>query len=87
MRFLFLSFILAMAFAPTAASAGPNVPLCLAMQNNYNDCVRHQQARERHHRWEEQNDWDRPPWAPPRRRRHSADCGAWLLQLKANGCF
>jgi hypothetical protein len=71
-------------FAPRAALAGPNVPLCLAMQNNYNECVRHERARERHRHYEEYEDeWGR---GPRERRRHS-DCGAWLVQLKAQGCF
>ncbi|WP_018267175.1 hypothetical protein [Methylosinus sp. LW4] len=72
-------------FAPRAALAGPNVPLCLAMQNNYNECVRHERARERERRrYEEYEDeWGRGPHG---RRRHS-DCGAWLVQLKAQGCF
>ncbi len=86
MRFFFSFFILAATFASTPAPAGPNVPLCLAMQNNYNDCVRHQQRREH---WENRDGWERPPWAPPhpRRSHHSADCSVWLIQLKANGCF
>lgn len=86
MRFLALSFLLAATVASTPAPAGPNVPLCLAMQNNYNDCVRRQQARQHH--WEER-EWERPPWAHPHGRRHhqSVDCNVWILQLKANGCF
>ncbi|OAI28417.1 hypothetical protein A1351_11975 [Methylosinus sp. R-45379] len=70
-------------FAPRAALAGPNVPLCLAMQNNYNECVRHERARERHRHYEYEDEWGR---GPRERRRHS-DCGAWLVQLKAQGCF
>ncbi|WP_036293793.1 hypothetical protein [Methylosinus sp. PW1] len=76
-------------FAPRAALAGPNVPLCLAMQNNYNECVRHERARERRRYEEYEDEWGRGPHGHGHgygRRRHS-DCGAWLVQLKAQGCF
>jgi hypothetical protein len=69
--------------APRAAWAGPNVPLCLAMQNNYNQCVHRERARERHHR-EYEDEWGR---GPHERRRHGSECDAWLVQLKAQGCF
>ncbi|MBG0809378.1 hypothetical protein IY145_08300 [Methylosinus sp. H3A] len=72
------------AFAPKAAWAGPNVPLCLAMQNNYNECVRRERARD-HRRHEYEDEWGRGP--PREHRRHGSDCGAWLVQLKAQGCF
>jgi hypothetical protein len=85
------AFWLAGVFAPPAALAGPNVPLCLAMQNNFNKCVRHQRAREQRRRWEAEHSYgyyeDRPPWERHHRRHSGEDCNAWLLQLKANGCF
>ena len=74
---------LAGGFAPKAAWAGPNVPMCLAMQNNYNECVRRERARERHHH-EYEDEWGR---GPREHRRGGSECGAWLVQLKAQGCF
>jgi len=71
-------------FAPKAAWAGPNVPLCFAMQNNYNECVRRERAKERRHHEYEQDEWGR---GPREHRRRGSDCDAWLVQLKANGCF
>ncbi|MBU3888334.1 hypothetical protein FM996_20735 [Methylosinus sporium] len=78
--------------APKAAFAGPNVPLCFAMQNNYNDCVRRERARERR-RHEYEDEWGRGPYErewghrPHERRRRGSECDAWLVQLKAQGCF
>lgn len=71
-------------FAPRPAFAGPNVPLCLAMENNYNECVRHERARERRHHEYEEEEWGR---GPHERHRRGSQCGAWLVQLKAQGCF
>jgi hypothetical protein len=31
--------------AASAAKAGPNVPLCLALENNFNECMRQQQRQ------------------------------------------
>jgi hypothetical protein len=31
--------------AGSAAKAGPNVPLCFALQNNFNECMRQQQRQ------------------------------------------
>lgn len=33
--------------APAAQAGGPNIPFCLALQENYNACIRQQQARQR----------------------------------------
>jgi len=87
--FLAAGVSLAGGFAPRAAFAGPNVPLCLAMQNNYNECVWRERARERRHRhYEHEEEWEPDPWERPHRhRRRGPDCGVWLLQLKAQGCF
>jgi hypothetical protein len=94
MRTVALLALLISTFASTNVRAGPNLPLCLAIENNYNQCIRNEQARERWRRAEEDEywdrpDWDRPPWARPHRHRarHRVDCNAWILQLKANGCF
>jgi hypothetical protein len=90
MRFVILSTVLIAAFTSTEGRAAPNVPLCVAIENNYNQCLKNEQAkaRWRHEEEEEQEDYGIPPWE--RRHRRSlqpSDCNAWLLQLKANGCF
>ena len=66
----------------TASHAGPNPALCLAIQNNFNNCMRHNQWLER----EAEEDWDDAPWWRHRHRGGAQDCNAWLFQLKANGC-
>lgn len=40
-----LAAALAAPLAPTGAQAGPNVPLCIAIQNNYNNCLVQQNRR------------------------------------------
>lgn len=82
--FTFLAGLLWLAgvFAPSSASAGPNVPLCLAIQNNYNECLRRQQAERHRRHWQDERDRGRF-----RSRRHAQDCNVWLVPLKANHCF
>ncbi|MGO9773257.1 MAG: AAA family ATPase [Roseiarcus sp.] len=68
----------------TRANARPNVALCLGMEKNYNDCLTREARRQRHWR-HEREEWG-VPWdddGPP----PGENCAAWLLQLKANGCF
>jgi hypothetical protein len=77
-------FLLALLLS-APAQAGPNVSLCLVMEKNYGDCLERQQRRERHWRrereeWDDDELWDGPP-------PQDEDCSAWLVQLKANGCF
>ncbi|QGM45781.1 hypothetical protein [Methylocystis heyeri] len=82
------------------AKAGPNVPFCLALETNYRDCVRAQQARDRNR--EEEREWRREEmeregvepeeWEHMRRHRHHEEaqgdpCAPMLVELKANGCF
>jgi hypothetical protein len=71
------TFWLSALVAPSVAQAAPNAPLCLAIQHNYNKCVRDQRRRDRYAN----------AWGGPHRRHHSQDCGAWIYQLKANHCF
>jgi hypothetical protein len=83
MRFLVLSVMLTGSLMPSTSIAGPNVPLCLAMEKNYNECLTREGRRERHWRHEREEwgaSWDDGP--PP-----GENCAAWLVQLKANGCF
>lgn len=75
---ILLSAILLSAAAPTApALAAANVPVCLTLENAFNNCMRQNQYRD------EEEEWD-GPYAHRRRRQ---DCNGWLVQLKAAGCW
>lgn len=73
MRAIRLFLILFFLIPTPLALAGPNPALCVIMETNYNNCVRHDQ-------WRQRGDWDG-------RRPRAADCNAWLMQLKGAGCF
>jgi hypothetical protein len=96
MRIISLPILAAVAALSSPAKAGPNVQLCLAMENNYNECLRQQEARQRHREHErEREEWARAEGAPDgweghRHHHHDddgGDCSAMLVELKGNGCF
>ena len=90
MRRLTLPLLMLAPLLPAPAQAGPNVPLCFAIEKNYGDCLRKQSERRRHweHEREEMEEWGGDPWDHPHRRPPPEDdCAAWVYELKANGCF
>jgi hypothetical protein len=87
MRILLVLLVALCALIPVAPSrAGPNQALCFAMQNNFNNCIRNNSLRQQEEA--EEDEWD-SPWRRRRHHRHygGEDCNAWLIQLKAAGCF
>jgi hypothetical protein len=82
--------------AASAAKAGPHVPLCFALQNNFNECMRQQQ---RQNAWgggydRGWGDWDEDDgYEHYRRQRHQqrgaakqAECARWLFAIQQNNC-
>lgn len=72
--------------APAPALAGPNAPLCIAIEKNYADCLAREGAKrrrwERHRDWDDDDGWDRRPPPSPEQA-----CANWLVPLQANHCF
>jgi hypothetical protein len=101
MRYVVLCAAILGAVFAGPAKAGPNVPFCLALETQYRDCVRDQQARQRHR--EAEREWRHEEmeregvspeeWEYWRRRHHHHEegqddpCAPMLVTLKANGCF
>jgi hypothetical protein len=90
MRRVVLAILPVLTLGAAPATAGPNVPLCLAIQKNFADCQQ-REARKRHRwEWERQREYEEfgewgGPWeheGPP-----NENCAAWLVALKANNCF
>lgn len=89
MRFLFLSMLLTLPLASTSVSAGGNLPMCLAIQQNYNQCVEQQRRRQHHYGWyeEEENEWEPPHYRSYHHQHQQQNCNAWIIVMKANNCF
>lgn len=94
-RLALLAAALTTLLAVSAAQAGPNVPLCLSLQNSYNVCM--QQAR-RQNAWDGYgHGWDGGGWDDgydyyrgQRRQRRAlskqAECARWLYAIQQNNC-
>lgn len=99
MRFITLAAFCAALSVSTLAEAAPNVPLCLAIANNYNNCIRdHQRRAWRQDQWGDDGEdgyrYDDGYYGGHhyrRHRRHHGDaasaCAAWLIPMQANHCF
>lgn len=98
MRFITLVAFCAALFVSTFAEAAPNVPLCLAIANNYNNCIRqHQRRAWFHDQWDDDGgdgygyDGGYGGYGHRRHRRHNGDaasaCAVWLIPMQANHCF
>jgi hypothetical protein len=88
MRALFFCVLCAATLVAPAVKAGGNMGVCIAIQQNFNNCAAQQQRQAEWERWREWNggdDWDNP--YRHRRHRRPIDCTAWVYALKANNCF
>jgi len=91
MRHLLLTTVLLAALGALPARGEVNVPLCVAIKKNWDDCQSRQDWRHRRWEWEryrayqEGRDWIEPP--EYRRDPPDEGCAAWIFQLKANRCF
>lgn len=76
-----------------AVEAGPNVPLCLAIQNNYNACIQQQSRYGGGYGYGRGHGggWGGDAYGYRRQQRRAqhaqAACAPWIVQLKANRCF
>jgi len=83
--FMLLSLPTLLLLPPAPATAGPNAPLCFAIEKNYADCLAREGVKLR--RWRRYHDWDDDPWdrRPPPSPEQA--CANWLVPLQANHCF
>ncbi|WP_442755082.1 hypothetical protein ACNHKD_00010 [Methylocystis sp. JAN1] len=96
-----LAFLVASAPAllgATAAKAGPNVPLCLSLQNSYNACMVQAQRQQGWGGyghgwgdgygggWGDDDDYYRYQRRQQRGVAKQAECARWLYAIQQNGC-
>jgi hypothetical protein len=93
-RFSLPAAIAATLLWPTAGEAGPNVPLCLTLQNSYNACMvqaQRQQAWDAYRQqwdddWDDGYDYYRQQRRQQRAVAQQAQCARWLYAIQQNGC-
>ena len=97
-RFTLAATVAGALLGAPAAQAGPNVPLCFAIANNYNQCLRQHQRGGGGGGWhgggygleEGYGGWD-DDYREYRRQRRAGRaqqaCAPWLLQMQANNCI
>jgi hypothetical protein len=96
-RLLFAVAACGLLLAP-AAKAGPNVALCVALENNFNECMRQQQRQNAAGGWNNgygqgyghswgDNDWDEGYGRHPHPyAAKQAECARWLTAIQQNNC-
>jgi hypothetical protein len=85
MRTLFVLVFAAATLLSSLAQAGGNLGVCIAIQQNFNNCAAQQQRQAERDQWEK---WEDGPYYGRRHWRHRAiDCTPWIYALKANNCF
>lgn len=86
MRTLFVLAFAAAALASSIAQAGGNLGVCIAIQQNFNNCAAQQQRQAEIEQWRQ---WEEGPYyyGRPHWRRRAIDCTPWIYALKANNCF
>jgi hypothetical protein len=86
--------------AAPAAEAGPNVPLCLSLENSYNACIRQAQRQnawggygggwDGGQGWGGDGGWDDDYYRGRRRQQRAlskqAECARWLYAIQQNNC-
>jgi hypothetical protein len=89
MRGLFFFILTAALLVAPAVRAGGNLGVCIAIQQNFNNCAAQQQRQAQWNEWHEWHGWDEPNYGygRPHWRRRPIDCTPWIYALKANNCF
>jgi|APFre7841882630_1041343.scaffolds.fasta_scaffold138669_2 hypothetical protein len=88
MRAAFFLILTAAVLVAPIAEAGGNMAVCIAIQQNFNNCAAQQQRQAEWNQWREWNDGDEPYYYGHRHwRRRPIDCTPWIYALKANNCF